>query len=242
MKRSRLAWYALGSLALAAGVLADTAGQKLILNGKVASSDVRMIDGSAYVKVTDVARALGMVVVKRQGGLEITKEGGANQVEGAVQGKTGDVLFDGKWRFQVQSLEAAESYKMKHRATTDFALYNAVADYDADTRTFTARDDRALVVIRCRAINGQESPQSLWLANSDTRTALADTKSESYPVIGYDIEESAPFKSKALLPGAGLEFVALFSVPEGTEVKDLVFTLRTIEDPGTDVRVTLGGE
>jgi hypothetical protein len=227
---------------LGAGLAAAAAnGSRLVFNGKVASTDVRTIDGSAYVKLADVAKALGMVVVKRPDGYEITKAGGANQVAGDVRGKVGDVLFDGKWRFQVLESNVAGTYTMKHKATTDLAVYNAVAEYDADTRVFTAKPGRTLVLLKCRATNGRKQPQALWLANSDTRTALADAEGGSHPPIAYDIEESAPFQSKALLPGAGTDFVVLFSVPENFRAKDLVFTLRTIDnaDKGSDVRVSL---
>ncbi|HEX8237583.1 MAG TPA: hypothetical protein VF600_16620 [Abditibacteriaceae bacterium] len=71
---------------------------KLVTNGKVASTSVRVIDGKAYVPLSDVATSLGMAVVKNGGDYEIKKAGGANQV-GNMNGKVGDVLFDGKWRF-----------------------------------------------------------------------------------------------------------------------------------------------
>ena len=63
------------------------------------------IDGQAYVRVSDVAKALGMTVVARADGFELRKAGGANQVEGTVTGKVGDTLFDGNWRFQVLKVE-----------------------------------------------------------------------------------------------------------------------------------------
>ena len=53
----------------AAPALAET----LVLNGKTVSTDVRTLDGDAYVKLSDVAKALGMVLVKGPGVYEITK-------------------------------------------------------------------------------------------------------------------------------------------------------------------------
>src|SRR5215211_7802906 len=103
------------SLALPLSVLISTsalAGPSLVMNGKVASTNVRTIDGSAYVKLADVAKALGMVVVKRGDGYEIKKAGGANPIQGVLQGKIGDVLFDGKWRFQALEVQQPESYTM----------------------------------------------------------------------------------------------------------------------------------
>lgn len=90
------------------------AGDTLIMNGQTASTEVRTIGGSAYVKLADVAKALGMVLIKRPDGkYEISRAGGTNQVEGVAQGKIGSVLFDGKWRFQVQSVQTPADYTMK---------------------------------------------------------------------------------------------------------------------------------
>jgi hypothetical protein len=44
------------------------------MNGKVASTSVRVIDGAAYVRVSDVAKSMGMVVVKNGSGYEIKKQ------------------------------------------------------------------------------------------------------------------------------------------------------------------------
>jgi hypothetical protein len=215
-------------------------GPKLVMNGTVASTGVRMIGGKAYVPIADVARALDMSVVPIAGGYEIKKAGGATPIEG-LQGKVGDVLFDGKWRFSVLSVDLVDSYTMKHKSTVDYALYNSVADLDDDTLTFTPKAGRALVAIKCRVTNGRNSTQSLWIYNEDTRTALADTAGESHPPFTYDMDESEPFHSKKLLPGAKTDFTVLFSVPEGITLNDLVFTLKTINnnDKGSDARVSL---
>src|SRR5436189_1690352 len=91
---------ALGLWAVAAAASARAQGSvKLILNGKVASTDVRMINGRPYVPLADIARATGQVLVKKGSGYEIIAQGGANQVEG-LHGKIGDTLFDGKWRLK----------------------------------------------------------------------------------------------------------------------------------------------
>jgi hypothetical protein len=242
-KRStaRVAWcgvlIVLGSGA--AGVWA-AGGTKLVFNGKVASTAVRTIDGKAYVPISDVAKALGLSVVPIADGYEIKKAGGATPIAG-LQGKVGDVLFDGKWRFQVLSVDTVDSYKMKNKSTVDYALYNQVADLDNDTNTFTPKAGRSLIAVKCRVTNGRNATYSLWVNNNDTRTALADTNGESHPPFVYDMDESEPFSTKKLLPGAKTDFTVLFSVPEGITLKDLVFTLRTINnnDKGNDARVSL---
>ena len=95
---------ALGLGALAAAAALAQGGVRLILNGKVASTDVRMINGRPYAPLADIARATGQVLVKKGSGYEIIAQGGANQVEG-LHGKVGDTLFDGKWRFKVVDVQ-----------------------------------------------------------------------------------------------------------------------------------------
>lgn len=183
-----------------------------------------------------------MVVVKRSDGYEIKKAGGATPIQG-LQGKVGDVIFDGKWRFQVLSAGPVESYKMKHETTADYAIYNPVANFDDGL--FTAKSARTLIAVNCRITNGRnKDTHALWVSNTDTRTALADDQGESHPPIAYDLDVSEPFHSKQLVPGAKTDFTVLFSVPEGTKVKDLIFTLRTIDnnDKGNDARVSLKSE
>ena len=238
--KASLGLVALGAAAGVGAVGAAQGGLKLTLNGKVASSSVRMIEGRPYAPLADVARGLGMVVVKRPGGFEITPAGGANQVEG-LRGKVGDTLFDGKWRFQVLSIQTADSYVMKTDMDTDYAAYRATAEFDVTSKTFTPLSGNTLYVVQCRARNAVKENQALYVYQPFTRTALTDNQGNSYPPIGYDMQ-GARFQSKPLLPGSGLDFAVLFTVPEGTTLKDLVFTLRTIAGgltEGKDVRVSL---
>lgn len=229
---------------MVAAALALTAGPgraqgTLTMNGQVVSTDVHSLGGSAYVRLSDIAKALGMVVVKRPGGYELQKPGGANQV-GVTQGKVGDMLFNGQWRFRVVSVQTPETYTTK---TPGIDLRGiSTIKYDEDTRFLRAAPGYKLVVIQCRVANGQKSPQTFWLGHNDVRNALTDMQGESYPPIGYDLE-GAPTQSKSLLPGAGTSFPIFFSVPDGTQLKDLVFTLRNNDFSGkalvSDVRVSL---
>ncbi len=225
----------------AVGAAWAAAGSSLFMNGKVASSDVRVIDGSAYVRLADVAKALNMVVVKRADGYEITKPGGANAIEGAVQGKIGDVLFDGRWRFQVLSVLTPESYTMKSDADTYDSA--GLSHLNSSTHVLTPKADYKLVIVQCRISNGQKAKAQLWTAIGDAKmnTALADTAGVSHPPVAYDFQ-GAPIQTTPLIPGAGMSFPIIFSVPSETHVKDLVFTLRTNggADPSyKDVRVSL---
>ncbi|MBC8101299.1 MAG: hypothetical protein H7Z41_01750 [Cytophagales bacterium] len=215
---------------------------RLIFNGKVASTEVRTVNGSAYVKLSDMAAALGMVVVRRGGSYEILKKGGANQVSGALQGKIGDRLFDGRWRFSVLSVQTPEMYTVKTPSVRGLFRGMDTVRNDEVTGVVRAAPGYKLVVIQCRVSNGQKSPQTFWLAQSGVRNALTDMQGESYAPLAYDLE-GAPTQSKILLPGAGVEFPILLSVPDAVQFKDLVFTLRNNDLSNaarfSDVRVSL---
>lgn len=215
--------------------------QTLILNGKTASTSVRVIGGSAYVKLSDMAKALNMIVVKRPGGgYEITPAGGANQIKGVTQGKIGDVLFDGKWRFQVESAETPDSYTLKTEAEP--YDYSGLSTFDRPKRLVRPRAGNILVVLQCRVTNGVKEKRTLWTSISDERirTALTDRDGSSHAPIIYDFD-GGPIQSKWLTPGGTLRFALLFSVPQGTVLKDLIFTLKNnqTDDKGNDVRVAL---
>jgi hypothetical protein len=223
------------------GAAAPDTADTLVVNGKSAPADVRTIGGSAYVKLADIAKALGMIVTKRSDGkYELTRAGGANQLEGVTRGKVGDVLFDGRWRFQVQSVATPTSYTMK----TAGELYDNhdLSTFDRPNRLVKSTRGNSLVVLQCRATNGVNANRTLWTAISDDRihTALTDTDGSSYPPIAYDFD-GGPTQSKSLVPGAALNFAVLFSVPEGTHIKDLIFSLKNNQgdEKANDVRVTL---
>ncbi|MEO7719834.1 MAG: hypothetical protein ABIY70_26805 [Capsulimonas sp.] len=211
------------------------------MNGQVVSTDVRNLGGGQYVRLSDVAKALGMVVVKRPGGYDLQKPGGANQV-GSTTGKVGDLLFNGQWRFRVQSVQTPDSYRVKTPGLSgQFRGIDNIKN-DETAGVVTAVPGYKLVVIECRMANGQKTPQTFWLAKNGVKNALTDTKGESYEPFGYDLV-GGQAQSKSLLPGAGTIFPILFSVPEDTQLKDLIFTLRNndFNDTAkvTDVRVSL---
>jgi hypothetical protein len=215
-------------------------GQHLIINGKSIAADVRVINGSAYVKLTDAAKALGMTVARRPGGYELTRTGGANQVEGVVQGHIDEVLFDGRWRFQVLAVETPEAYTVKTPSVEPSSHPLYLLKFDPATRVLRAAPGYKLVIIQCRMANGQKSTQTFWIGHRDVNNALADSQGGSHVPVGYDLD-GAPIQSKPLLPGARTDFALLFSVPAHVQVKDLVFTLRNndFSQEGNDVRVSL---
>ncbi len=230
------------SLMLAAGTIVGicwaAAGTKLYVDGKLASSRVVIVDGRAYVPVVDVAEALGMTVGQVEDGYALTREGGANQVEGVAQGGIGDELFTGKWRLQVVDIkQAGDQYTERY--------------YQQERTIKPNGADEELIVLNCRVKNATEATVSPILTERlPGNTALADAAEHSYAPIDYDarqeINKTQSYAASPLLPGAAAEFALVFSVPKGTAPKALVFSLMAYpddvgKDEHTDVRVELSG-
>ncbi|GEM_PF-579994 len=225
---------------VASGYALGLAGT-LVIDGRSTPADVRTLNGTAYVRLADVAKALDMTVVARGNRYELTKAGGANAIGGRA-GKIGDTLFDGKWRFTVLSVDTPSEYAMK----TDAQTYNErdAASYDSRSHTVKPGRNFGLVVLKVRVANGTKTRKTLWTAISDERihTAIADTDGGSHSPIAYDFS-GGPTQTEGLLPGAAMTFNVVFSLPTDTRPKDLVFTLKNNQgdDGGNDVRVSLAG-
>lgn len=239
--RTTVALVVTAAFATAAGALGQAA-LRLIIAGKTASSDIRIIDGRPYVPLSDMAKAMNGTAVKHKGGgYEITLDsgdtttpeaapvaGGANEVRG-TKGKIGQVLFNGKWRFSVLSVDRAASYN---------------SQFLPEKREFTPTGDtEQLVIVRCRMKNGQNATKVAMLsAIHPNHTALTDNQAQSYAPIDYDKRGGHTDEGPTMLPGSQTEFAIVFSVPKGTVLKDLVFSVQNFEeapDGGTDVRITL---
>lgn len=204
---------ALGLVTGAAFVYAAAVGPKLTVNGKVASTDVRMIGGKAYVPIADVAKALDMQVTKSAGGYAIAPAGGANMLAGNSTGKMGEEVFTGKWRFKVLNVERTKTYKETQRVL--------------NPDEYEAQAGEELIVVSCRVKNGTKKKDELVYSKDweGTMNALTDMEEHSYQPISFDVKESetAPV-GVIFLPGAAVDFKMIFRVPEGTQLKDLVFT------------------
>lgn len=166
--------------------------------------------------------------------------GGANQVEG-LHGKVGQMLFTGRWRFQVQDFQTVDSYTLKvPTSEQDYGKYHDVADLDDATHTFKPKEGYTFVAVKALVKNAQTSTQQLGCYLGDPKTAVTDNKANSYPPIAYDMLSKGAWVTKPLLPGSGEELTVLFAVPKGTELKDLVFSLNNWSDnKGKDVRISL---
>jgi hypothetical protein len=230
-------WLKIGLAAvIITGICWAAAGTKLYLNGQLASTSVKVIDGRSYAPVADIAKALGATVQARPDGYEIIMAGGANQIEGVAQGKIGQELFTGKFRFQVVSVEeAGDRYAERY--------------YQAQRTIRPGGAKEKLLVLNCRLKNGTTKTVSPVLTEREPgNTALADTEEHSYAPLDYDarqeINKTQSYAAAALLPGAATEFALVFSVPQGITPKALVFSIMMYPDDigknkFTNVRVVL---
>lgn len=214
---------------LIAGVLSASAAlawigaesNRLYINNRVASNDVIVRNGAAYVPVRDVAAALDMSVEKRADGFALVRAGGANQLEG-LRGKIGDDLFNGRYRFKVIKVVRGRVY----------------------TKQFSGHDDveahagKEMVAVVCRLKNGTNQTQTVDLMPGKN-TALTDEDSHSFlPFTG--LANDPPERAPKLLPGAATDFAIVFEVPEPAVLKDLVFSVQDFSNkPGQDFRVSL---
>jgi hypothetical protein len=97
------------------GVLAAAVAQqvlKLVINGKPSTLAPITVQGKTYIAL-DSLKAAGVTAQVKGGTIELTlpsrqtSDGGANQ-QGAVEGKAGEWLFNGIWRFRVILIEKAD--------------------------------------------------------------------------------------------------------------------------------------
>ncbi len=220
-------------------VIAAQKNLKLFMNGKVASDNVRIIDGRAYVPLKDVASAFNMVLTEKSEGYELSVPGGTYQVDGVKQGKIGDELFTGKWKFQVLSVEQVEGeYREKY--------------YQAGKTIKPQGANDVLLLVHCRIKNGLKKAQTPVLTERiPGNTALADENGQSYPPVDYDARQGSDktqsYAAASLLPGASMDFTLVFSIPKETKAKALVFSLLTYPgDVGkketVDVRINFSKE
>lgn len=207
--------------------LGQAPGQKLTLNGAVASTSVRVIGGQAYVPVADVAKALRQSVAKVPGGYEIGAAGGANQVEG-LAGKVGDTIFNGAWRFAVTNVREADDYTERYTEKTP--------------QSWKADAGQKLILVDVELRNGQKFKTGLSLDQFDGKinNSLAGSDGNSLAVKSYDVATGDGYhwgrggqsdSTADLLPGAKQNATLVFQAPQEFHPKDLVFTLAYVAAP-----------
>lgn len=222
------------ALAVTAAAVAVHIQQNLYVNGVPTPSDIRMIDGHAYVRLTDAAKALNMHVNEKPDGFELIAAGGANQMANRFTGKMGEDIFTGRWRLKIFDVKRAKSYHM-----------TLATDHDLQ-----AGDGEDLVIVDGQVKNGTQEKDELVFESVDgMNTSLTDQNAQSYAVAGWDVKASETYPVGAqFLPGAAIEFTLVFKVPESAKPKDLIFTamrysMRTTyhqsQEKPEDIRVSL---
>lgn len=209
----------------------------LVVLGSVWALSRRTQPASTASAVTN-----GPIIAEPQGGApaapEVTPASEPNQGAVKESGRVGESLPSGSWRFEVLESKRVASYAMKKTTEADYALYHEAAEFDLNTHTFNPKAGQSLFMLRCRLTNTNAEKQALW--HYDTNTALIDPQGESHPPIAFDMR-GGQTQSEPLLPNTQQEFTVLFALPEVVQPKELLFTLKTInEKEGTDVRVSLG--
>lgn len=204
--KNKIAWVTLGVAAAAIVVAQGT--KKLYFNGEVASNDVRIINGVAYAPLRDIAKAMGTTVAQRpDGSLEIVRQGGANQVDAKLNGKVGDWLFDGGWRFKVVSVKRVDSYKL---VNPWYSETEVVGDEQHD-----------LVVIDYVFRNGMKAAYNMDFGGN--LTAVANEDGSSNPVYSNDFKyDGSVWFSKSLLPGAEMKGAFIVKILKTEKPKDLI--------------------
>ena len=219
--------------AFLAGAVTMVAAQSAITlsyQGEVVSRHVRMVAGQPYVPLADVARLLKGQVTRAGGGYVIggsgAAAGGANQVKG-LQGKIGDMLFTGKYRFKVTGVTRGDHYDTQFQPNKDTIKPES--------------DSQEVVAVTCEVRNGTKSPVELKITtHTGSNNALTDDQDHAFPPYGYDLSNGGFYGPPKMLPGSAQQFAVYFRVPKGINLKDLVFTLTAYgDDHPVDVRVSL---
>lgn len=204
MKRLPLIFAGIAAAALAFAWYVQ--GSALFVNGNLASNSVIERNGVAYVPIKDVAKALKLNVQKTAKGYELSDAGGANQIEG-INGKVGDMLWNGFVRFKVVKVIRGKEYT------------NQFSGDQQKVTPFPEGND--LVVVVCHVVNGTKEKVTCLLPAGDD-TGLTDTDAHSYgPRTGLSID--CPSRGQDLLPGAAVDFALTFDVPASATLKDLVY-------------------
>jgi hypothetical protein len=195
-------------------------GVRVTMNGKPYSG--RMVNGSVYVKLTDVGNAFGQTVVAKGGGYDLVAAGGASMLQG-TKGKIGEELFTGKWKFLVKEVQRTDSYMLKH-ADSKFEYTSSGGDKD-------------LVVVHCRFKNAVNKSVHMYF-NGLQNTSITDMNEQSYKPKWMDVGGGV---ASMMLPGSAKEFAIVFEVAESAEIKDLIYTVEpvTSEYGMVDLRISL---
>jgi len=162
-----------------------------------------------------------MQVVAKGAGYDVVKAGGANMLQGQ-NGKIGQELFTGKWKFLVKSVQRTDKYMLRY----------AVSKFELEA------GDNDLVIVDCRFKNGVNEAAYIYF-NGLGNTALTDMEEHSFTPHYMDTDVGS---AETILPGAAKDFAIVFKIPKSAEIKDLVYTIEPVnlsKWPKTDLRISL---
>jgi len=231
MNRVKTTQMAVPVIMIVAGCCAARASEtqqalaRLVLDGKVISTDVRVISGRPYVSVADVAKALNTTVAKNGGEYRLVRNGGSSQLKG-VEGKIATPLHSGDWSLTVFSINQVADYTQQFGSVKELML--------------PQRSDDVLFVVKCQLKNATKTTQDVYFdKNSSGNTSLTDDQSHSYSPSAFD-SRNDNYSTSRMLPGSAHEFSLIFSVPANTKFRDLIYTVDASDtDSKTDFRVSL---
>jgi hypothetical protein len=202
--------------------------------GKQISSGVIVINGQAYIPLSDAAKLVGGsahhgaagYVISAAGSSVSVPAGGANQLEGH-NGSINQWLFTGKWKFEVVSYTTTSSYQSVYASST--------------TTDTPSGDNDKLVVVNCILKNAKHKVAEPMLRKYNPyNTAVTDDQGGSYPEVDFDFPGSSGY-GPTMLPGSTTHFAIVFDVPKSANVQDLIFTLYDMDDTSdmSDYRIHL---
>lgn len=196
--------------ALACAARAGEARLQLFFGKSDMPSDVRMVDGNAYVKVSDVAKALGMASARNGSTFRLTQSPIVSRLPGAGA-RVGTDITAGKWQFRVTGVQQVAQYMPRYGSEKE-----PIAPSNAGDR---------LVLVQCRLRNGTGGLQEVYFDSSMSgSTALTDSQQRGYVPLAYDSRNS-DYSSNKIPAGTLHDFTIIFSVPEGAGLVGLTYTL-----------------
>jgi hypothetical protein len=225
----------LSTLIIAAGLaalcVAALAPNTLTMDGVTISNRVKVIGGESWIPVSDLAKAKGMQIANTTTSIDLTTAGGSNQVGGTI-GKVGDTIFTGKWRIQVQSFLKVKKYTIKNKTSTDYSVYDGVADLE--DQVFKAKPGFDLYVAKCTLKNARTGAEQFDWNPIDNQSSIADADGSNHPWLVYDIPSPA-FVSSAILPGSKIDFNICFAVAKKAKPTEIVLMLKSLSDSKSEV-------
>jgi len=234
---STVAGFATAALAVSViGIGAANADKVVTDKGQQISSGATIINGQAYITISEAAKLVGgtvhhsggeyIIATSGSGSSSGVPPGGANQIEGH-KGSVGQWLFTGKWKFEVVSYTTTQSYQTV---------------YSSDTSTYTPNGNNdKLVIVNCILKNAKTKEAEPMLRTQNAyNTAVTDDQGGSYAPLGYDFPGGSGYGPN-MLPGSTTHFAIVLDVPKSSNVQDFIFTLFDMDDPTdqSDYRIHL---